>query len=71
VSDEPTVEVKLDPCPDCGGTGNRPVRVETAGRVRSEEAGGLCERCRGKARITRQVPLSELRHLLDHPEEFR
>ncbi len=68
---EPTVEVKLDPCPDCGGNGSLPPRVTTAGMSRSVESGGRCDRCRGDGKIVRNVPLTELRGLLDRPEDFR
>jgi DnaJ-class molecular chaperone len=68
---EPTVEVKLDPCPDCKGNGRKPPRVESVGMSRSMETGGVCERCDGQSKIVRHVPLSELRGLLDRPDEFR
>lgn len=48
-----------------------PPRVETDGMTRSVEAGGVCERCAGQGKISRNVSLRELRTLLDHPENFQ
>jgi DnaJ-class molecular chaperone len=68
---EPTIEVKLDPCPDCEGKGSKPPRVETDGQSRSLESGGSCTRCEGQGNIIRDVPLSELGSLIERPHEFR
>jgi DnaJ-class molecular chaperone len=72
VPDEPTIEVKLDPCPDCKGKGSMEPRVENDGSTRRVESGGTCGRCGGKGSITRDVTLTELRGLLEQPpDDFR
>jgi DnaJ-class molecular chaperone len=68
---EPTVEVKLEPCPTCGGAGKMPARVATAGMSRSVESGGICEQCKGRGKLVRDVPLKDLPDLMQHPDSFR
>lgn len=67
---EPTIEVKLDPCPDCRGR-PLPPRVESDGMTRRTESGGNCKLCDGQGKIVRDVPLTELSGLLERPDEFR
>lgn len=59
-----TVEVQRL-CPDCGGKGDPPSTVETAGRTRTTTIGGTCQTCHGKRVQTERVGLQELRELLD------
>lgn len=48
-----------------------PPRVETDGMTRSTVSGGICKRCGGERKIVRDVPLTELRELLERPDELR
>jgi len=37
---------------------------------RSVESGRLCEQCKGRGKIVRDVPLKELPGLMQHPDSF-
>ncbi len=71
MADEPTVHVEQDPCPVCKGEASRPASVASGGKSRSVDIGGTCPTCQGEGKLVRDVPLSELRGLLENPESFR